>query len=105
MLTWVDEGRDAGGDAVTPHYIQHCHAFVLEERDSGEDGIGEGRVEEADEYIGLYIARSLGEWTGHIKRERKSGPSQHIALDGVWRQCYGSLAGASKTRISTTHFI
>ena len=20
MLTWVDEGRDMGGDAVTPHY-------------------------------------------------------------------------------------
>ena len=69
VLTWADEGRDAGGDVVTPNSVQRCHAFVLEEWDGGEDGVGEGRVEEADEHIGLYIAPSLGEWIGHIMGE------------------------------------
>ena len=55
VLVWADEARDSGGDAPS---IQCRRAFVLEERDGGEDGVGEGRVEEANERVGLFV----GDW-------------------------------------------
>ena len=54
---WADEARDAGGDAPS---VQRRRAFVLEERDGGEEGVGGGRVEEADERVGLFV----GDWEG-----------------------------------------
>ena len=35
--------------------VQRHRAFMLKERDGGEDGVGGGRVEEADERIGLFV--------------------------------------------------
>ena len=52
VRTWADEAGDAGGDAPS---VQRHHAFMLKERDGGEDGVGGGRVEEADERIGLFV--------------------------------------------------
>ena len=37
VRTWADEARNAGGDDSS---VQCRRAFVLEERDGGEDGVG-----------------------------------------------------------------
>ena len=58
VRTWADEARDAGGDAPP---VQRRRAFVLEERDGGEDGVGRGRVEEADERVGLFVGDGEGD--------------------------------------------
>ena len=57
VRTWADEARDAGGDAPP---VQRRRAFMLEKRDGGEDGVGGGRVEEANERVCLFV----GDWKG-----------------------------------------
>jgi hypothetical protein len=69
VLAWADEARNAGGD--TP-FVQCRRAFVLEERDGGEDGVREGRVEEADEGVGLFVGN------------RKGGSSARKENEGIW---------------------
>ena len=69
MLAWADEARDAGGDAPS---VQCGRSFVLEEWDGGEDGVGEGRVEEANERVGLFV----GDWEG--------GSSAWKEDEGIW---------------------
>jgi hypothetical protein len=52
VRVWVDKARYAGGDNPSAQ----CHRdFMLEERDECEDGVGEGRVVEADERVGLFV--------------------------------------------------
>jgi hypothetical protein len=45
---WVDEARNAGGDAQS---VQRRRALLLEKGDDGEDGVEEGRIEGAGERI------------------------------------------------------
>jgi hypothetical protein len=58
VRTWADKARYAGGDNPSAR----CHRdFMLDERDECEDGVGEGRVVEVDERVGLFVG-DLGRW-------------------------------------------
>lgn len=67
VRTGADESGDVGCDAPS---VQRRSSLLLEEGDRGEDGVGEGRVEEANESVGLLVrywevcagARKEDEW-------------------------------------------